>query len=145
QILLGRAADLWIFPVGSLNISSLSLTSDLGNVLVVQRIERRFPKTKLLVRTKQSMFSEGARTFTLLVVPVPNMLQFTQRFWRLESMKISKFVWLVVVAFATVASIAPQQADAIIVDGRVGGQTELSGSGTITESNPININGINSN
>lgn len=60
-------------------------------------------------------------------------------------MKISKFVWLVVVAFATVASIAPQQADAIIVDGRVGGQTELSGSGTITESNPININGINSN
>jgi hypothetical protein len=73
------------------------------------------------------------------------MLQFTQRFWRLETMKISKFVWLVLVAFATVASIAPQQAEAIIVDGRVGGQTVLSGSGTITESNPINSNGITSN
>jgi hypothetical protein len=60
-------------------------------------------------------------------------------------MKISKFGWSVLVAFATVASIAPQQAEAIIVDGRVGGQTTLSGSGTITESNPINSNGINSN
>jgi hypothetical protein len=84
-------------------------------------------------------------TFTLLGVPVLNMLQFTQRFWRLETMKISKFVWLVLVAFATVASIAPQQAEAIIVDGRVGGQTVLSGSGTITESNPITSNGITSN
>jgi hypothetical protein len=73
------------------------------------------------------------------------MLQFTQKLWRMETMKISKFLWLVLVAFATVALIAQQQADAIIVDGRVGGQTELSGSGTITESNPINSSGINSN
>ncbi|HTE89669.1 MAG TPA: hypothetical protein VK639_11970 [Terriglobales bacterium] len=60
-------------------------------------------------------------------------------------MKISKFLLSVLVAFATVALIAPQQVEAIIVDGRVGGQTVLSGSGTITESNPINSNGINSN
>ena len=44
---LGLAADLWIFPVGSLVYDLCLLTSDLGNVLVVQRKERRFPKTKL--------------------------------------------------------------------------------------------------
>jgi hypothetical protein len=73
------------------------------------------------------------------------MLQFTQRLWRLETMKISKFVWSVLVAFVTVASIAPQQVEAIIVDGRVSGQTVFTGSGTITESNGISSNGINSN
>src|SRR5437868_3941904 len=73
------------------------------------------------------------------------MLQFTQKLWRLETMKISKFVWSVLVAFATVASIAPQQVEAIIVDGRVSGQTVFSGSGTITESSGINSSGINSN
>jgi hypothetical protein len=73
------------------------------------------------------------------------MLQFTQKLRRLETMKISKFVWSVLVAFATVALIAPQQVEAIIVDGRVKGQIELTGSGTITESNGINSNGINSN
>jgi hypothetical protein len=72
------------------------------------------------------------------------MLQFTQRLWRLETMKISKFVWSVLVAFATVASIAPQQVEAIIVDGRVSGQTVFTGSGTITESNGISSNGISS-
>jgi hypothetical protein len=71
------------------------------------------------------------------------MLQFTQKLWRLETMKISKFVWSVLVAFANVASIAPQQVEAIIVDGRVGGQIVFTGSGTITESNGINSNGIN--
>ena len=60
-------------------------------------------------------------------------------------MKISKFVWSVLVAFATVALIAPQQVEAIIVDGRVNGQIQLTGSGTITESNGLNSNGINSN
>ena len=73
------------------------------------------------------------------------MLQFTQKLWRLETMKISKFVWSVLVAFATVALIAPQQVEAIIVDGRVKGQIEFTGSGTITESTGINSNGINSN
>src|SRR5438477_11996440 len=73
------------------------------------------------------------------------MLQFTQKLRRLETMKISKFVWSVLVAFATVALIAPQQVEAIIVDGRINGQIELTGSGTITESNGINSNGINSN
>jgi hypothetical protein len=73
------------------------------------------------------------------------MLQFTQKLRRLETMKISKFVWSVLVAFATVALIAPQQVEAIIVDGRVNGQIQLTGSGTITESNGINSNGINSN
>src|SRR5882724_9605161 len=73
------------------------------------------------------------------------MLQFTQRLWRLEAMKISKFVWSVLVAFAIVALIAPQQVEAIIVDGRVSGQIVFTGSGTITESNGINSNGINSN
>jgi hypothetical protein len=70
------------------------------------------------------------------------MLQFTQKLRRLETMKISKFVWSVLVAFATVALIAPQQVEAIIVDGRVNGQIQLTGSGTITESNGINSNGI---
>src|SRR4030095_4507517 len=70
------------------------------------------------------------------------MLQFTQRLWRLETMKISKFLWSVLVAFATIASIAPQHVEAIIVDGRVGGQTVLGGSGTITESSGINTNGV---
>src|SRR5438105_3965649 len=73
------------------------------------------------------------------------MLQFTQKLRRLETMKISKFVWSVLVAFATVALIAPQQVEAIIVDGRVSGQTVFSGSGTITESGGINSNGINGN
>ena len=44
---LGLAADLWIFPVGSLVYDLCLVTSDLGNVLVVQRIEQGFPKTKL--------------------------------------------------------------------------------------------------
>jgi hypothetical protein len=78
-------------------------------------------------------------------VPVLNMLQFTQRLWRLETMKISKFVCSVLVAFATVASIAPQQVEAIIVDGRVSGQTVLTGSGTITETSGLNSSVINSN
>jgi len=60
-------------------------------------------------------------------------------------MKISKFVWSVLVAFATVALIAPQQVEAIIVDGRVSGQIVFTGSGTITESNGISSNGISSN
>src|SRR5438067_11657325 len=58
-------------------------------------------------------------------------------------MKISKFLWSVLVVSATVALIAPQQVEAIIVDGRVSGQTVFSGSGTITESSGINSNGIN--
>src|SRR5256885_7504781 len=58
-------------------------------------------------------------------------------------MKISKFLWSVLVLFATVALIAPQQVEAIIIDGRVSGQTVFSGSGTITESSGINSNGIN--
>ena len=60
-------------------------------------------------------------------------------------MKISKFVWSVLVAFATVPSIAPQQVEAIIVDGRVAGQIVFTGSGTITESTGINSNGISNN
>ena len=60
-------------------------------------------------------------------------------------MKVSKFVCSSLVAFATVASIAPQQVEAIIVDGRVGGQIVFTGSGTITGSNGINSNGINGN
>ena len=60
-------------------------------------------------------------------------------------MKISKFLWSVLVAFATVALIAPQQVQAIIVDGRIKGQIVFTGSGTITESNGINSSGINSN
>jgi hypothetical protein len=68
-----------------------------------------------------------------------------QKLWRLETMKISKFLWSVLVLFATVALIAPQQVGAIIVDGRVSGQTVLTGSGTITESNGINSSGVNSN
>ena len=60
-------------------------------------------------------------------------------------MKVSKFVWSVLVVSATVALNAPQQVEAIIVDGRVSGQTVFSGSGTITESSGINSSGINSN
>src|SRR5438477_1046344 len=73
------------------------------------------------------------------------MLQFMQKLWRLETMKISKFLWSVLVVFAVVALIAPQQVEAIIVDGRVSGQTVLTGSGTITESTGINSSGVNSN
>src|SRR5437762_9259870 len=60
-------------------------------------------------------------------------------------MKISKFLLSVLVAFATVALIAPQQVEAIIVDGRVSGQSVLTGSGTITERSGINSSGVNSN
>jgi hypothetical protein len=71
------------------------------------------------------------------------MLQFTPKLRRLETMRISKFVWSVLVVFATVALIAAQQVEAIIVDGRVNGQIKLTGSGTITESNGVNeSNGI---
>src|SRR5205814_5157178 len=73
------------------------------------------------------------------------MLQFMQKLWRLETMKISKFLWSVLVAFATVALIAPKQVDAIIVDVRINWQIEFTGSDTITESNKINRNAINSN
>src|SRR5438874_7168229 len=72
------------------------------------------------------------------------MLQFMQKLWRLETMKISKFLWSVLVVFAVVALIAPQQVEAIIVDGRVSGQTVLTGSGTITESTGINSSVVNS-
>ena len=72
------------------------------------------------------------------------MQQFTQKLWRLETMKISKFLWSVLVVFAAVALIAPQQVEAIIVDGRVSGQSVLTGSGTITESSGISSSGINS-
>jgi hypothetical protein len=67
-----------------------------------------------------------------------------QRLRRLETMKISKFVWSVLVAFATVALIAPQQVEAIIIDGRAKGKIELAGSGTVTGSTGINSTGINS-
>ncbi|MGB8805261.1 MAG: hypothetical protein WCC93_10070 [Chthoniobacterales bacterium] len=77
------------------------------------------------------------------------MLQFTQKLWRLETMKISKFLWSVLVVFATVALIAPQQVEAIVIDGRINGQITFTGSGTITgtttESNGVNSNGSNSN
>jgi hypothetical protein len=77
------------------------------------------------------------------------MLQFTQNLWRLETMKISKFLWSVLIVSATVALIAPQQVEAIVVDGRVSGQIAFTGSGTITgtitESNGVNSNGSNSN
>src|SRR6478752_776355 len=72
------------------------------------------------------------------------MLQFTQKLWRLETMKISKFLWSVLGVFATVALIAPQQVEAIVVDGRINGQIVFTGSGTITESTGINSTGINS-
>src|SRR5437763_13079499 len=72
------------------------------------------------------------------------MLQFTKKLWRLETMKISKFLWSVLVVFAAVALIAPQQVEAIVVDGRINGQTMFAGSGTITESNGLNSSGINS-
>jgi hypothetical protein len=59
-------------------------------------------------------------------------------------MKISKFLWSVLVVFATVALIAPQQVEAIIVDGRINGQTTFTGSGsTTTETTGINTTGIN--
>src|SRR5947208_479904 len=57
-------------------------------------------------------------------------------------MKISKFQWSVLVAFATVALIAPQQVEAILVDGRVSGQTTFTGGGTITQSGGISSSGI---
>ena len=60
-------------------------------------------------------------------------------------MKISKFLWSVLVAFAAVALIAPQQVEAIVVDGRIKGQIQFTGSGTVTESTGINSNAINSN
>src|SRR4029453_8647478 len=74
------------------------------------------------------------------------MLQFTQKLWRLETMKISKILWSVLVVFAAVALIAPQQVEAIVVDGKINGQISVTGSGTITgtitESNGIDSNGI---
>src|SRR4030095_11126536 len=82
------------------------------------------------------------RAYDPMAPLVLNVLQFTQKLRRLETMKISKFVWSALVAFATVALIAPHQVEAIIIDGRVNGQIVLTGSGTITESNGINGDGI---
>jgi len=59
-------------------------------------------------------------------------------------MKISKFLWSVLVVFATVALIAPQQVEAIVIDGRINGQITFTGSGTIPGSTGINSAGINS-
>jgi len=58
-------------------------------------------------------------------------------------MKISKFLWSVLVLLAGVALIAPQQVEAIIIDGRAKGQIGFTGSGTITQGSGINSNGIN--
>jgi len=58
-------------------------------------------------------------------------------------MKISKFLWSIVVLFAAVALITPQQVEAIIIDGRAKGQIGFTGSGTITHDSGINSNGIN--
>jgi len=58
-------------------------------------------------------------------------------------MKISKFLWSVLVLLAGVALIAPQQVEAIIIDGRAKGQIGFTGSGTITHDSGINSNGIN--
>ena len=60
-------------------------------------------------------------------------------------MKISKFLWSVLVVLAAVALIAPQQVEAIVIDGRINGQIVFGGSGTITQSDEINSNGIHSN
>lgn len=60
-------------------------------------------------------------------------------------MKISKFLWSVLLAFPTVALMAPQQVEAIIIDGRINGQITFSGSGTVTETTGTARNGINSN
>ena len=60
-------------------------------------------------------------------------------------MKISKILWSVLVVFAAVALVAPQQVEAIVVDGRIKGQIQFTGSGTIIESSGINSSGINSN
>src|SRR5438045_8592481 len=72
------------------------------------------------------------------------MLQFTQKLWRLATTKISKFLWSVLVVFATVALIGPQQVEAIVVDGRINGQIVFTGSGTIPGSTGINSTEINS-
>ena len=50
-------------------------------------------------------------------------------------MKISKFLWSVLVVLAAVALIAPQQVEAIVIDGRINGQIAFTGSGTITGTN----------
>jgi len=71
------------------------------------------------------------------------MQQIYAKLWRLETMKISKFLWSVLVPFAAVALIAPQQVEAIIIDGRVGGNVVLTGSGTISEGSGINSSRIN--
>ena len=60
-------------------------------------------------------------------------------------MKISKFLWSVLVLLAAVALIAPQQVEAIIIDGRVGGNVVLTGSGTINQSSGISSDGVSSN
>ena len=60
-------------------------------------------------------------------------------------MKISKFLWSVLVVFAAVALIGPQQVEAIVVDGRINGQITLTGTGTIAESTGINSRGVNTN
>src|SRR5204862_4695328 len=63
-----------------------------------------------------------------------------------KSMNISKFLWSVLLVFALVPLIAPQQVAAIIVDGRINGQTTFTGSGTTTttETTGINSTEINS-
>jgi len=71
------------------------------------------------------------------------MQQIYAKLWRLETMKISKSLWSVLVPFAAVALIAPQQVEAIIIDGRVGGNVVLTGSGTISEGSGINSSRIN--
>ena len=55
---LELAAD----PVGSLVYDLCLLTSDLGNVLVVQRKERRFPKTKLTFHHTSSTVVSATQT-----------------------------------------------------------------------------------
>src|SRR6476646_7457908 len=60
-------------------------------------------------------------------------------------MKISKFLWSVLVLLAAVALIAPQQVEAIIIDGRVGGNVVLTGSGTINQSSGISSDGVSRN
>jgi hypothetical protein len=68
---------------------------------------------------------------------VLNMLQFTKKLPRLETMNIPKFVWSVFVAFVAVGLVAPQQAEAVPIK-PVHGKTSFSRTANITQTGGVN-------
>jgi hypothetical protein len=122
----------YVLPIAS--SSDVIRKLPIFNLRMTQFFARKCPQLLLSVRLRSDMHTRNAQVLSAAIYAKPV---------ELETMKISKFLWSVLLLFTTVALIAPQPVEAIVIDGRVAGQVVLGGSGTINESGGISSNGIN--